>query len=375
MGSPSRTLLCTRWMARASTALPAVSRLMLRASRIGTPLPIRVPKVRVKRAMALLFMIVPNSGTWNFSQSTTSLPVRVLVMALTRTKMAIGDGDDDVPVGGHAVGDVQQQLGRPRQLDVQVLEHLDEAGDDELDQAGQDQGRDGEHGHRVDQGRYDLALQPGGLLAELGQALQHDVQHAARLAGLDHVAVEFVEGLRILGHALGEGGAALHLVGHRADDVLQHAGLGLLLQDVEGLHDRDAGVRQRGELAGEHGQVLGAHAADGEGPLAHAPGAAAARGGRRLLLGHLGGPQIHGAHLGQRLVGVAGLDRVDDRLVALHVHRFILEDRHLPPSLRQRPPRGAAGNRTYGFQDSAAVFSKTSARAPRIMRERRARCQ
>ncbi len=82
MGSPSRTPSCTLCMAPASTELPEVSREMLSASRMGTPAPIRVPKVRVNRAMAALLIMEPKTGMRNLSQSTTKRPTFVAVISL-----------------------------------------------------------------------------------------------------------------------------------------------------------------------------------------------------------------------------------------------------------------------------------------------------
>ena len=74
-------------------------------------------------------------------------------------------------------------------------------------------GGDDEHGDGVEHGRDDLAFDLLGLLHELGQAVQHDFQHAAQLAGLDHVDEEPVEDFGMLGQALGEGAAALRSPG------------------------------------------------------------------------------------------------------------------------------------------------------------------
>ena len=60
--SPSLTLSWTFEMASAMTELPAVSRVMLRAWRIGTPLVTSVPSVREKREMELLRVRSPKSG-------------------------------------------------------------------------------------------------------------------------------------------------------------------------------------------------------------------------------------------------------------------------------------------------------------------------
>ena len=56
------------------TTLPAVSRQMSRASRIGTPDAIRVPKVRLNRATTTLRAIGPTTGRRSFSRSRKRRP-------------------------------------------------------------------------------------------------------------------------------------------------------------------------------------------------------------------------------------------------------------------------------------------------------------
>ncbi len=113
-------------------------------------------------------------------------------------------------------------------------------------------------GDRVDQGALDLALQGLGPLLELGQAAEDDFQGTARLAGLDHVDVEAVEGLGRFGHGLGEGGPALDLVADVDQGVFQGPGLGLLFEDFQAAQDRQAGVLKDGELPGEGGRASSA---------------------------------------------------------------------------------------------------------------------
>ncbi len=50
-------------------ALPDVSRVMFRASRIGTPLDTSVPKVRVVRATMFFSIICPKIGTLSVNRS------------------------------------------------------------------------------------------------------------------------------------------------------------------------------------------------------------------------------------------------------------------------------------------------------------------
>ena len=123
---------------------------------------------------------------------------------------------------------------------------------------------EGDDRDRVDHGALDLAFEGFGPLLELGQTLEDHFQGPARLAGLDHVDVEPVEGLGRLGHGLGERGPALDLVADVDQGVFQRARRGLLLEDLQAAQDGQAGVLQDGELAGEGGQRLRLHAADGE---------------------------------------------------------------------------------------------------------------
>ena len=61
-------------MAPAMTVLPAVSRVMLSACRIGTPLVTSVPSVREKREIALLRSMSPKSGTRSLKRSIRTRP-------------------------------------------------------------------------------------------------------------------------------------------------------------------------------------------------------------------------------------------------------------------------------------------------------------
>ena len=130
-----------------------------------------------------------------------------------------------------------------------------------------------QHGHqddhdRIDQRAFDLAFERQRTFLELGQALENGFQGTARLAGLDHVDVQAVEGLGAFGHGLREGGAGFDVVAGVHQAVFQPARLLLVLEDFEAAQDRQAGILQDGKLPGEGGQLLGLDAADGERPLA-----------------------------------------------------------------------------------------------------------
>jgi hypothetical protein len=51
-------------------------------------------------------------------------------------------------------------------------------------------------------------------LLEFGQALQNDFERTARFTRLDHVDVEVVEGLGLLGHRLGERASRFDIFNH-----------------------------------------------------------------------------------------------------------------------------------------------------------------
>ena len=77
MLSPSRIESWTWPSARDTTALPTVSRVMFRASRIGTPEEISVPSVRANLAIAVRLVMLPIIGMCIFTQSSMYCPLRL----------------------------------------------------------------------------------------------------------------------------------------------------------------------------------------------------------------------------------------------------------------------------------------------------------
>ena len=73
------------------TKLPLVSLVMLRASRIGTPAEMRVPSVRVKRAVVVFWMILPMTGVQSRMVSSTARPGSAFRTSLMKTKMKMGE--------------------------------------------------------------------------------------------------------------------------------------------------------------------------------------------------------------------------------------------------------------------------------------------
>ena len=194
--------------------------------------------------------------------------------------------------------------------------------DEDEDAAGE-----GDHGDRVDQGALDLAAEGFGPLLELGQTLEDDFQGTAGLAGLDHVDVEAVEGLGGLGHGLGERGPAFDLVADVDQGVFQGPGRDLLFENLQAAQDRQAGVLQDGELAGEGGQRPLLHAAEGETSCRGWPAFFCAADLAALLDGDL---RDEVAHLPDRGLGLVLAGRFDDvlDLLAGGVHRLELIGRH-----------------------------------------------
>ena len=76
--------------ARLKTALPAVSRAMSNASRIGTPEESNVPSVRHNRATVDFSMIYPSKGIRSEIQSTMNAPVLFLRTIFKNSHAAIG---------------------------------------------------------------------------------------------------------------------------------------------------------------------------------------------------------------------------------------------------------------------------------------------
>src|SRR5581483_3663831 len=70
-----------------------------------------------------------------------------------------------------------------------------------------------------------------------------------------HVHIEIAERLRVLAERVGDGVARLDVEHHLAGDVFERRVLALHRQDVERLHERQAGVDHRRELAREDDDV------------------------------------------------------------------------------------------------------------------------
>ena len=232
-----------------------------------------------------------------------------------------------IPVVSHPLRDGDEHDGHRRQLGSEVLEDLDELRHDLQHDEEEDADGEDDDGDRVDQGAFDLAAEGLVALLELGEALEDDFQGAARLARLDHVHVEAVERLRRLAHRLGQGRPALDLVADVDEAVLQRPRLALLFEDFQAAEDGQAGVLEDGELAGERGQGLHLHAADGEALSLLLDGFFLRRALPSLLHGDLRDEVAPQPDRRLRFVLAGRLDDVLDLLAGL-VHRLELIGRH-----------------------------------------------
>ena len=119
-----------------------------------------------------------------------------------------------------------------------------------------DEHRDDQDRDRVDHRALDLALQLHRLLDVEREPVKDRVEDAADLAGRDQVDVEVVERPWGACERVGEGRALLDLRLHVGEHLLEGLVRRLRREDVEALHERQAGVDHRRELAGEDDEVL-----------------------------------------------------------------------------------------------------------------------
>ncbi len=109
---------------------------------------------------------------------------------------------------------------------------------------------------RVDHRAAHLAPQLHRLLDVDREAVEDGVEDAAHLAGLDEVDVEVVEDLRVPAERVAERRALLDAGLDVAEDDREVLVVGLSLEDIEALHDGQAGVDHRREEAREGDDVL-----------------------------------------------------------------------------------------------------------------------
>ncbi len=145
---------------------------------------------------------------------------------------------------------------RQGQLGAQAREQRGEGRDDLPQNHADHQAGDHHHRDRVDHRGLDLAGELDRLLDVGGQPLENRVEDAAGLAGRDHVREQRVERLRMLAHRVGQRRAALDVGPRLQDDGGEVLVLLLGAEDLEALHEGQAGVDHHRELPREHREVL-----------------------------------------------------------------------------------------------------------------------
>ena len=232
---------------------------MVSACKIGTPLLTSVPRVRVKREMATLLMTGPRTGMLSLDL----VPDMAAEFGLNeqqednhqqhqdarRREDVILDDITDPQDEGCKPGQFEPHAGK----DVLELGH-DKAHEQDHDAHGHDQNGDG-----IKQRGLDLALDFLRLFREFGEPFEHDFEHTAQFAGLDHVDEQAVENFGMLRQRFGEGAAAFNGNGQFAQNVFQRDVAFLFFQHAQSAQQRQTGIHQRGQLAGEGRQHLRLH--------------------------------------------------------------------------------------------------------------------
>ena len=150
---------------------------------------------------------------------------------------------------------------------MKLGEDLHEDRDEEEEHRGENERREHEDEDRIDHRALDAAPDRLLLLDLDGDAVEDDVEDSGRLARLDHRDVEAREDLRVPCHRLREHEPGLDVVPQLRHDLGERHVARLILEHDERLHDAQAGLDHRGELAGEDLERLRLHTPPERDPL------------------------------------------------------------------------------------------------------------
>ena len=157
----------------------------------------------------------------------------------------------------HEPRQVDDHLREGRQVRAEALEQALELRDHEDQQDDGDDDRHDQHGRRVEERLLDLLLQRLGLFLVGRDLVEQRLERAGLLARLHEIDEQVVEVERMLAEGLVQRGAALD-VGLDVENQLLHRRLVVAVaDDLERLHQRNAGGQHGGELAAEHRDVSG----------------------------------------------------------------------------------------------------------------------
>ena len=171
--------------------------------------------------------------------------------------------EEDVPVVLQRTRHVDDQLREGRQVGAEALEQALELRNHEDQQDDGDDDGHHQHGGRVEERLLHLLLQGLGLFLVGGDLVEQRLERAGLFAGLDQVHEQIVEIQRMLGQRLVQRGAAFDVRLDVEDQLLHRRLVVAVADDLEGLHQRNAGGQHGGELAAEHRDVVGLDLAAG----------------------------------------------------------------------------------------------------------------
>ncbi len=122
---------------------------------------------------------------------------------------------------------------------------------DEDQQKSHDRDRHRHDDDRINHGGDDFVFDFGRLFLKLGQPREHELEHAADFASLDHIDVKIVKDERKLLKTFGECVAALDRIGKFLDRAFQNLVAFLFGENVEPAQQWQAGIDQGRELTRE----------------------------------------------------------------------------------------------------------------------------
>src|SRR5581483_10697469 len=159
------------------------------------------------------------------------------------------DDEEHVRRALEQVRRVDDVLRQRRQLAVQGLEDALEDRDEEEQHSDEHEGREADDHRRVDHRALDAPPDPLLLLDLERDAVEHDVEDAGSLAGLDHRDEQAREDSGMLRHRLREEETALDVAAQLLHDDGERRIVGLLLEDDERADNVESRLDHRGELA------------------------------------------------------------------------------------------------------------------------------
>src|SRR3990172_3212484 len=262
--APRLTPSPRRSTAMARRRFDTISFTTVSAPRTGTPLLSSVPSVRQKPERGAVPHEPPRRGRQDDAGAEHG--------------HRAGEGQGPPVLHEHGA-QRQEDLGRQRNLLVELVEDLGEARDHEREEKDDRAPSDRDQERGVDEGRHERLSELLRRLQEFGEAAERRLQHTALLSGPHHVDVEAGEGARVmLGQGIAERRPAPDALEEVAHDDPDARGRSELLEDGQRPVEGEPGLEEGGQLVGEGDEVA---VADAAGPEA-APEPRALRLGRHL---------------------------------------------------------------------------------------------